>query len=59
MWQQQQTILINHYGLNLADSATRKLLVQQMDDFFFGENARMPEGWTAPSAKGAPAGRKK
>lgn len=59
MWQQQQTILINHYGLNLADPATRKLLMQQMDEFFFGENARMPEGWAAPAGKGGGPARSK
>jgi len=59
LWQQQQTILINHYGLNLADPATRKLLLQQLEEFFFGENARMPEGWSPPAAKGGPARSKK
>lgn len=59
MWLQQQTILINHYGLNLADPATRKLLMQQMEEFFFGEHARMPEGWVAPSAKGGGVAAKK
>ncbi len=58
MWLQQQTIMINHYGLNLADPATRKLLQQQMEEFFFGENARMPEGWTPPAGKGAVASKK-
>src|SRR5436305_10347444 len=59
LWQQQQTILINHYGLNMADPATRQLLRQQMEDFFFGENAQMPEGWSPPAAKGGAAPRKK
>lgn len=59
LWLQQQTILINHYGLNLADPATRKLLMAQMEEFFFGEDAQMPEGWSPAPAKGGAAPRKK
>jgi Fe-S cluster biosynthesis and repair protein YggX len=54
MWPQQSTLVINHYGLNLADPQAQKLLMQQMEEFFFGEGAQMPEGWTpqAQSGKG-------
>lgn len=54
LWQPHMTILINHYGLNPADPETRRVLREQMEEFFFGENARMPEGWVPPEA-GAPA----
>ena len=66
-WQSQLTIMINHYGLNLLDPATREMLDQQMEEFFFGAQPEMPEGWIpgnqgkggAPSAKGGgPAARK-
>lgn len=66
-WQGQLTILINHYGLDLLDPDTREMLNRQMEEFFFGEQPEMPEGWTpgnqkgggATSAKGsAPAARK-
>ena len=58
LWQPHMTILINHYGLNPADPETRQLLRDQMEEFFFGEDARLPEGWVAPgqgggSSKGA------
>ena len=65
MWQQQSTILINHYGLNMADKRAQQFLREQLEEFFFGPGAAMPEGWipedqapTAP-AKGAPGPRKK
>ncbi|HVL22913.1 MAG TPA: oxidative damage protection protein, partial [Thermomicrobiales bacterium] len=45
MWQPHMTIMINHYGLNPADPETRRMLRAEMEEFFFGENARMPEGW--------------
>ena len=54
LWQQQSTILINHYGLNLADPRAQEFLFEQMEDFFFGEGAQMPDDWTPPDAGGAP-----
>src|SRR5947207_1025652 len=45
MWPAQSTLIINHYGLNMADPEARKLLREQMEEFFFGEQAKMPEGW--------------
>lgn len=50
LWQPHMTILINHYGLNPADPETRKMLRGEMEEFFFGENARMPEGWIPEGA---------
>src|SRR5579859_1205751 len=55
MWPAQQTLIINHYGLNLADPEARKILREQMEEFFFGADAKMPEGWT-PEAVGSGAG---
>ena len=50
LWQPHMTILINHYGLNPADPDTRQILRDQMEEFFFGEDARMPEGWVPAGA---------
>lgn len=55
LWPAQATLIINHYGLNMGDPEARALLRQQMDEFFFGENAQMPEGWAPPSSKGGGA----
>ena len=65
LWKQQVVILINHYGLNMADPRAQAFLNEQMEEFFFGEGAQMPDDWIpegqggkgapAPSAKGAPA----
>ncbi|MBA2391135.1 MAG: oxidative damage protection protein [Ktedonobacteraceae bacterium] len=57
MWEAQRTLIINHYGLNLADPESRKILREQMEEFFFGSDAQMPEGWT-PEAVGAGASSK-
>lgn len=65
LWKQQVVILINHYGLNMADPRAQAFLNEQMEEFFFGEGAQMPDDWVpqgqggkgapAPSGKGAPA----
>jgi Fe-S cluster biosynthesis and repair protein YggX len=55
MWQDQSRLLINHYGLNLADPDARQILRQQMEEYLFGENARMPEGWV-PEGQGSKVG---
>ena len=54
MWPAQQVLIINHYGLNMADPEARKILREQMEDFFFGQDAAMPEGWTPEPAGGVP-----
>lgn len=56
MWKRQAVILINHYGLSLMDAQAQKFLREQMEDFFFGAEAAMPEGWSPAGAptKGAP-----
>ncbi len=55
LWPPQSTLIINHYGLNLADPNAQKFLMEQLQEFFFGEGAQMPEGWTpqGQSGKGA------
>jgi Fe-S cluster biosynthesis and repair protein YggX len=35
-WLRQQTMLINHYGLNLMDAQARKFLTQNRNAFLFG-----------------------
>lgn len=55
LWNEQAKLLINHYGLNMGDPEARTMLRREMEEFFFGENAQMPEGWSPPSAKGGAA----
>jgi Fe-S cluster biosynthesis and repair protein YggX len=56
LWPAQATVIINHYGLSLGDPNAQKIIMQQMEEFFFGENARMPEGWTPQAARPAKGG---
>jgi len=66
LWEGQATIIMNHYGLSMADPEARKFLMKQMEDFFFGPGAQLPADWIPPGAggkggggKGAPAPRSK
>lgn len=43
MWLKQQTILINEYRLSPMDPKHRQMLEEQMEQFFFGTGAEMPE----------------
>ncbi len=56
MWLEQQVLIINHYGLVLADPNHRQFLMRQLEEFFFGEGARMPEGWTPEGTPGTKGG---
>ena len=56
MWVEYQVLLINHYGLVLADPQARQFLKEQLEEFFFGEGAQMPEGWTPEGTPGAKGG---
>jgi Fe-S cluster biosynthesis and repair protein YggX len=53
-WQQQATIVINHYGLNMADPRAHEFLFQQMEEFFFGGGGQLPADWTPEGQGGTP-----
>lgn len=46
MWFQQQTMLINEYRLNPIDPKARTFLEEQMEQFFFGDDASTPADHT-------------
>ncbi len=56
LWPAQATLILNHYSLSMGDPNAQQILMQQMDEFFFGANAAAPEGWTPPSARPAKGG---
>src|SRR5438309_11707172 len=45
MWPAQSTLIINHYGLNMADPEARKILREQMEKFSFAAQPKSPEAW--------------
>jgi Fe-S cluster biosynthesis and repair protein YggX len=53
LWGEQATLLINHYGLNMADPRSQEFLFEQMQAFFFGEGDQTAIAGGAPG-KGTP-----
>ncbi len=47
-WLKHQTMLINENRLSPMDPKARKFLEEQMEKYFFGEGAVMPEGYVPP-----------
>jgi Fe-S cluster biosynthesis and repair protein YggX len=52
MWVEHSKMLMNEYRLNPLDPNSQKIMEQQMEQFFFGEGARLPEGYVPPRTKG-------
>lgn len=56
MWQEQATLIINHYGLNMADPRAQEFLFEQMESFLFNEgDAAGLGGAPVAGGKGGPA----
>ena len=52
MWLEHSKMIMNEYRLNPLDPNSQKIMEEQMEQFFFGEGAKLPEGYVAPRAKG-------
>ncbi|HEV2388075.1 MAG TPA: oxidative damage protection protein [Candidatus Acidoferrales bacterium] len=51
MWIEYSKMLMNEYRLNPLDPASQKLMEEQLEQFFFGEGAKLPEGYVPPKSK--------
>jgi Fe-S cluster biosynthesis and repair protein YggX len=51
MWIEYSKMLMNEYRLNPLDPNSQKFIEEQMEQFFFGEGAKLPEGYVPPKAK--------
>lgn len=51
LWKGFLTMLMNEYRLNTMDPEVDPFILQQMDDFFFGEGAALPPGYVPPMGK--------
>lgn len=52
MWIEYSKMLMNEYRLNPLDPQSQKIMEEQMEQFFFGEGTKLPEGYVPPRAKG-------
>jgi Fe-S cluster biosynthesis and repair protein YggX len=51
-WTALQTMLINEYRLNLADERAQKLLMEKMEEFFYGQGLAPPPDYVPPEERG-------
>ena len=49
-WLAHQTILINEYRLTPIEPDARKFLETEMEKYFFGEGATVPDEFVAPDS---------
>jgi Fe-S cluster biosynthesis and repair protein YggX len=48
MWVDHSKMLLNEFRLNPLDPNAQKIMEDQMEQFFFGEGSKPPEGYVAP-----------
>ncbi len=49
-WLRHQTMLINENRLSPMDPKSRKFLEEQMEQYFFGVGAELPQGYVPPKS---------
>lgn len=47
MWVEHMKMLMNEYRLNLGTREAQDFLLQQMEQYFFGQGTSLPPGFTA------------
>lgn len=45
MWVERMKMIMNEYRLNLGTKESQEFLMQQMEEYFFGEGAAAPPGF--------------
>jgi Fe-S cluster biosynthesis and repair protein YggX len=51
MWLEHMKMIMNEYRLNLGTREAQEFLIQQMDNYFFGEGAALPPDYVPPRSK--------
>ncbi len=51
LWIEYSKMVMNEYRLNPLDPNSQKVMEEQLEQFFFGEGAKLPEGYVPPKAK--------
>ena len=51
LWIEHSKMVMNVYRLNPVDANSQKIMGEQMEQFFFGEGAKLPEGYVPQRAK--------
>jgi Fe-S cluster biosynthesis and repair protein YggX len=51
MWMEHCKMLLNEYRLNPARKEDQAAIVQQLEQFFFGQGSTLPKEYVPPTAK--------
>lgn len=51
LWKEHLKMIMNEYRLNLATPEAQQIVLQQMEEYFFGEGAAFPPGYVPPQTK--------
>lgn len=51
LWIEHSKMVMNEFRLNPLDPNSMKIIEEQMEQFFYGEGAQLPEGYVAPRTK--------
>ena len=51
MWTEHCKMLLNEYRLNPARKEDQAAIVQQLEQFFFGQGSSLPKEYVPPAAK--------
>jgi Fe-S cluster biosynthesis and repair protein YggX len=51
LWTAHMTMVVNEFRLSMANPESQKIIMQQMEQFFFGEGAALPPDYVPPSSK--------
>lgn len=51
MFMEHFKMVVNEYRLNLMDEEADEIFFKQIEDYFFGEGAALPEGYVPPRSK--------
>ncbi|MEM9489569.1 MAG: oxidative damage protection protein [Myxococcota bacterium] len=51
MWIEHSKMIVNEYRLDLTSMKAHEILLEQCEQFFFGESAALPPDYVAPQAK--------
>ncbi len=51
MWLEHSKMIVNEYRLDLTDSRAHETLLEQCEEYFFGDGAALPPDFVAPPSK--------
>jgi Fe-S cluster biosynthesis and repair protein YggX len=51
LWTNHMTMLVNEYRLSMSNPDAQKFLLEQLEQFFFGEGAALPPDYVPQQSK--------